>query len=75
MGPPGNRRTAVEYRTLGRSGCAVSALALGTMTFGAETDEAGAHEQLGTCAAPSTRRCAGAASTTSTPTRCTRGTR
>jgi aryl-alcohol dehydrogenase-like predicted oxidoreductase len=36
----------VETRTLGRSGCAVSALALGTMTFGAETDEAGAHEQL-----------------------------
>jgi len=36
----------VEYRTLGRSGCSVSALALGTMTFGAETDEAGAHEQL-----------------------------
>ncbi|MGR6967654.1 aldo/keto reductase [Geodermatophilus sp. URMC 61] len=36
----------MEYRTLGRSGCAVSALALGTMTFGAETDEAGAHEQL-----------------------------
>jgi aryl-alcohol dehydrogenase-like predicted oxidoreductase len=36
----------VDYRTLGRSGCAVSALALGTMTFGAETDEAGAHEQL-----------------------------
>jgi aryl-alcohol dehydrogenase-like predicted oxidoreductase len=31
---------------LGRSGCSVSALALGTMTFGAETDEAGAHEQL-----------------------------
>ncbi len=36
----------MEYRTLGRSGCAVSELALGTMTFGAETDEAGAHEQL-----------------------------
>jgi aryl-alcohol dehydrogenase-like predicted oxidoreductase len=36
----------VEYRTLGRSGCAVSSLALGTMTFGAETDEAGSHEQL-----------------------------
>ena len=36
----------MEYRTLGRSGCSVSALALGTMTFGAETDEAGAHEQL-----------------------------
>ena len=36
----------MEYRTLGRSGCSVSSLALGTMTFGAETDEAGAHEQL-----------------------------
>ena len=36
----------VEYRNLGHSGCAVSSLALGTMTFGAETDEAGAHVQL-----------------------------
>jgi aryl-alcohol dehydrogenase (NADP+) len=36
----------MDYRTLGRSGCAVSSLCLGTMTFGAETDEAGAHEQL-----------------------------
>jgi aryl-alcohol dehydrogenase-like predicted oxidoreductase len=36
----------MEYRTLGRSGCAVSALCLGAMTFGDETDEAGAHEQL-----------------------------
>jgi aryl-alcohol dehydrogenase-like predicted oxidoreductase len=36
----------VEYRTLGSSGTAVSALALGTMTFGAETDEEGSHEQL-----------------------------
>ncbi|MFA9446605.1 aldo/keto reductase [Egicoccus sp. AB-alg6-2] len=36
----------MEYRTLGRSGCVVSHLALGTMTFGEETDEAGAHEQL-----------------------------
>jgi len=36
----------VEYRTLGRSGCVVSTLALGTMTFGAETDEAGARAQL-----------------------------
>jgi aryl-alcohol dehydrogenase-like predicted oxidoreductase len=36
----------MEYRTLGRSGCAVSTYALGTMTFGAETDEAGAHAQL-----------------------------
>jgi aryl-alcohol dehydrogenase-like predicted oxidoreductase len=36
----------VEYRLLGRSGCAVSALALGTLTFGNETDEAGAVAQL-----------------------------
>ncbi|MGR7025490.1 aldo/keto reductase [Geodermatophilus sp. URMC 62] len=41
-----DRSTVVEHRTLGRSGCAVSSLCLGTMTFGAETDEAGAHEQL-----------------------------
>jgi aryl-alcohol dehydrogenase-like predicted oxidoreductase len=38
----------VEYRTLGTSGCVVSNLALGTMTFGSETDEAGAHTQLDT---------------------------
>ena len=31
---------------LGRSGCAVSSLCLGTMTFGTETDEVGAHQQL-----------------------------
>jgi aryl-alcohol dehydrogenase-like predicted oxidoreductase len=36
----------VEYRNLGASGAAVSTLALGTMTFGAETDEDGAHVQL-----------------------------
>ena len=36
----------MELRTLGRSGCAVSALCLGTMTFGDETDQAGAHAQL-----------------------------
>ncbi|HWG95248.1 MAG TPA: aldo/keto reductase, partial [Mycobacteriales bacterium] len=36
----------MDLRTLGRSGCAVSSYALGTMTFGAETDEAGAHAQL-----------------------------
>jgi aryl-alcohol dehydrogenase-like predicted oxidoreductase len=36
----------MEYRTLGRSGCLVSTLALGTMTFGAETDETGAHAQM-----------------------------
>jgi aryl-alcohol dehydrogenase-like predicted oxidoreductase len=36
----------MDYRTLGRSGCAVSSLALGTMTFGVETDEPAAQEQL-----------------------------
>ena len=36
----------MEYRTLGRSGCAVSTLALGTMTFGAESDEETSHAQL-----------------------------
>lgn len=36
----------MEYRTLGRSGCSVSTLALGTMTFGAESDEQVAHAQL-----------------------------
>ena len=36
----------MDYRTLGRSGCAVSTLCLGTMTFGQETDEEGAYAQL-----------------------------
>jgi aryl-alcohol dehydrogenase-like predicted oxidoreductase len=36
----------VEYRTLGHSGCAVSALALGTMTFGRESSEQDSHAQL-----------------------------
>ncbi len=36
----------MEQRTLGRSGVVVSTYALGTMTFGDETDEAGAHAQL-----------------------------
>ncbi|MBV9594804.1 MAG: aldo/keto reductase [Actinobacteria bacterium] len=36
----------MEYRTLGISGTSVSNLCLGTMTFGSETDEAGAHAQL-----------------------------
>jgi aryl-alcohol dehydrogenase-like predicted oxidoreductase len=40
------RTTTMEYRTLGCSGCAVSTLALGTMTFGTETDEEGSHAQL-----------------------------
>jgi aryl-alcohol dehydrogenase-like predicted oxidoreductase len=36
----------MEYRPLGRSGCVVSTLALGTMTYGYETDEKEAHAQL-----------------------------
>ncbi len=36
----------MEYRTLGDSGCAVSVLALGTMTFGAESSEEVSHAQL-----------------------------
>ena len=38
----------MEYRTLGRSGCVVSSLALGTMTFGSESDEQTSHAQLDT---------------------------
>ncbi len=36
----------MEYRTLGRSGCVVSSLCLGTMTFGAESDKDVSHAQL-----------------------------
>ena len=36
----------MEFRSLGRSGCAVSTLSLGTMTFGHESDEAVSHAQL-----------------------------
>lgn len=36
----------MDYRTLGASGCAVSNLCLGTMTFGSESDEAVSHQQL-----------------------------
>lgn len=36
----------MEYRTLGNSGMVVSTYALGTMTFGAESDEAVSHAQL-----------------------------
>ncbi|MGJ9371851.1 aldo/keto reductase [Nesterenkonia sp. CF4.4] len=36
----------MTYRTLGRSGAVVSAQALGTMTFGAEADEATSHSLL-----------------------------
>jgi len=38
----------MDYRTLGRSGCAVSNLCLGTMTFGAESDRATSHALLDT---------------------------
>lgn len=36
----------MEFRTLGKTGTLVSTLCLGTMTFGAETDEKGSHQQL-----------------------------
>jgi aryl-alcohol dehydrogenase-like predicted oxidoreductase len=36
----------MDYRTLGSTGVSVSTLALGTMTFGTETDEEGSHRQL-----------------------------
>jgi aryl-alcohol dehydrogenase-like predicted oxidoreductase len=36
----------MEYRTLGSTGTIVSAQCLGTMTFGNESDEATAHQQL-----------------------------
>jgi aryl-alcohol dehydrogenase-like predicted oxidoreductase len=36
----------MEFRTLGSSGCVVSALAVGTMTFGSESDEQTSHAQL-----------------------------
>ena len=36
----------MQYRTLGDSGCVVSSLALGTMTFGTESDEQSSHAQL-----------------------------
>jgi aryl-alcohol dehydrogenase-like predicted oxidoreductase len=36
----------MEYRMLGSTGTVVSTLCLGTMTFGAESDEQVAHEQL-----------------------------
>jgi aryl-alcohol dehydrogenase-like predicted oxidoreductase len=36
----------MDYRTLGSSGCAVSSLCLGTMTFGTEAGETVSHQQL-----------------------------
>src|SRR6204780_2264415 len=41
-----HRVAGMDYRTLGHSGCSVSSFCLGAMTFGLETDEAGAHRQL-----------------------------
>ena len=41
----------MQYRNLGRSGAIVSELALGTMTFGRETDEDGSFAQLDAFAA------------------------
>lgn len=46
MGSWHSKNAPMDYRTLGRSGCAVSTFTLGTMTFGSETDEAGSHAQL-----------------------------
>jgi aryl-alcohol dehydrogenase-like predicted oxidoreductase len=36
----------MDYRKMGSSGCAVSSLCLGTMTFGTEAEETVAHQQL-----------------------------
>ena len=36
----------MQYKLLGNTGLQVSTICLGTMTFGAETDETGAHDQL-----------------------------
>jgi aryl-alcohol dehydrogenase-like predicted oxidoreductase len=36
----------MDYRRMGNSGCAVSSLCLGTMTFGTEADETVSHQQL-----------------------------
>ena len=36
----------MEYRTLGNTGTVVSTFCLGTMTFGTESEEKVAHEQL-----------------------------
>jgi hypothetical protein len=58
--PTPEERETMEYRLLGTSGSAVSALALGTLTFGNETDEEGSFAQRG-------RRIQGAASDPADP--------
>jgi hypothetical protein len=66
----------MEYRLLGFSGCAVSSLALGALTFGNETSEADSFACPGaTWRPPWTRRCGGSASRSSTSTSCTAGIR
>ncbi len=44
--PKAESDTDVEYRLLGATGCSVSTLTLGTMTFGNESSEEVAHAQL-----------------------------
>ena len=44
--PQDQNRSILPQRSLGRNGPVVSSFALGTMTFGAETDEDAAHRQL-----------------------------
>src|SRR5262249_13990265 len=47
--PPSNwahHEMSIEYRKLGNSGAIVTKFCLGTMTFGAESDEATAHRLL-----------------------------
>ncbi|MCX5909076.1 MAG: aldo/keto reductase, partial [Deltaproteobacteria bacterium] len=39
----------MEYRTLGKTGVKVSCLCMGTLTFGNETDEAGAAKIFRRC--------------------------
>jgi len=42
-----DKDTPTHYRTIGNGGAVVSTFALGTMTFGAEADEATSHAILG----------------------------
>jgi aryl-alcohol dehydrogenase-like predicted oxidoreductase len=44
--PDSDKDEPMDYRLLGRTGCSVSTLTLGTMTFGSESDEDVSHAQL-----------------------------